>query len=224
VTSAVPIHHYGHLDDSRKLRKSELYYELCKKKVGERVDDVDAWRELANEAGVIGRNEEAIAAWQRVVALAPRHPLAHLNLASLFVRLERHTEAFDAARRARELGPPSKEADYYYALGLVLHGRAAEGVSLLEALITREPGYAPAEVLLPLAECCAGKPEPAVAFFTQRGKRDPGFARAVADFVRKLVATGQRAGGAAVLEAAGRAALASDELSSLRALERSHEG
>lgn len=62
------------------------------------------------------RPAEAVAAWQRVLALAPQLPEAHVNLGFALVARQRMAEARQAFERATALRPA--QANAYYGLAL----------------------------------------------------------------------------------------------------------
>lgn len=73
-------------------------------------------RRFAEAVQLQSRPAEAVRAWQRVLALAPGLPEAHVNLGFALVALKRPAEARAAFERATELRPG--QANAYYGLAL----------------------------------------------------------------------------------------------------------
>jgi hypothetical protein len=79
----------------------------------------------------LGREREALAAFERAVALAPGSATAQFNLANGLAALE-HDEAGSAYRRAIALRPNWASAHLNYALWLLREGRLREGFAEYE--------------------------------------------------------------------------------------------
>ena len=68
-------------------------------------DDVDAWFRIGYALMRDDRQQDAAAAFERVLGLDPLSAAAHINLATIRVRQERHLEAAASYRRAFEINP-----------------------------------------------------------------------------------------------------------------------
>jgi tetratricopeptide (TPR) repeat protein len=90
---------------------------------------------------------EAIAAFRRALALAPRHTLARYNLALVLQRADRLAEARTELERAIEIEP---RPEAHYALGVIYwhQGEPARAEQALRAAIAAEPGYVSAHYTL----------------------------------------------------------------------------
>ncbi|MCD6298234.1 MAG: glycosyltransferase, partial [Deltaproteobacteria bacterium] len=82
----VPVHHYGQLNKEKSdiNTKGEAYYHMGRNKLEELGDDVVAIRELAVQAGDLGKHDEAIELWQRLVAIKPDMPVAYVNMGTAY--------------------------------------------------------------------------------------------------------------------------------------------
>jgi tetratricopeptide (TPR) repeat protein len=67
-----------------------------------------------------------------------------------------YTSALSSAKKAVELGPDLKEAQYNLAFAELLNGDANHAIEVLKKLLRRISSYPPAEFLLSAALCCKG--------------------------------------------------------------------
>jgi tetratricopeptide (TPR) repeat protein len=148
-----------------------------------------------------GRLEEAIACYERALALDPRAAQAHNNLANVFVKLGRLDEAvahYLAALQAQ----PSAEA--HNNLGNVLFrlGRGAEARAQFEAALARRPAFA--EPHNNLGNLCAqaGDFAGAERHYTAALRSRPDLADAHANLANVLAQTGRAEAALAHYEAA----------------------
>jgi len=110
---SIPVHHYGRLDKEKMERKGETYFDIGQKKLAEKGEDVNALRELAIQATILEKNQEALELWQRLLALNPDPNLAaiaYVNTGTIYCRLAKFDDALGAAKKAVECAPDLKEA------------------------------------------------------------------------------------------------------------------
>jgi tetratricopeptide (TPR) repeat protein/glycosyltransferase involved in cell wall biosynthesis len=159
---SIPVHHYGRLDKEKLERKGEIYFDIGHKKLSETGEDVSALRELAIQATILEKNQEAFELWQRLLALNPEPNLAaiaYVNLGTIYCRMEKFDDALDAAKKAVECAPKLKEAQYNHAMAELHCGNAQNTISILESLLNGFPDYPPAQFILSAAYCCADQKE-----------------------------------------------------------------
>jgi len=159
---SIPVHHYGRLDKEKLDRKGEIYFEIGQKKLAETGDDVNALRELAIQATILERNQEALDLWQRLLAINPFPELAaiaYVNMGTVYSRLGRFEDALDVGEKAVECDPDLKEARYNYAMAELHAGNAQQTIRILEDLLSEFPDYPPARFILSAAHCCADQKE-----------------------------------------------------------------
>ena len=139
--SNIPVHHYGRLDRGKMTAKGEAYYELGKKKLQEKGDNVKALYELAVQAAELKKYEEAVTLWQKVISLNPHEPLAHFNLGFAYMELGKYEQSRMASKKAIELSPNLKAAAINYATCELYIGDAKKAISVLEAVLRNTPEF-----------------------------------------------------------------------------------
>ena len=162
---SIPIHHYGRLEKEKLDRKGEIYFEIGQKKLSEMGEDVNALRELAIQATILERNQEALDLWQRLLAINPFSELsaiAYVNMGTVYSRLNQFEDARDVAQKALQHDPDLKEAQYNCAVAELHCGNASATVNLLENLLKGFPDYPPAQFILAAAYCCVGQKDKAL--------------------------------------------------------------
>ncbi|MFC1881554.1 glycosyltransferase [Thermodesulfobacteriota bacterium] len=158
----IPVHHYGRLDKEKLDRKGEIYFDIGRKKLSAMGDDLNALRELAVQATILEKNQEAFELWQRLLALNPNPNLAaiaYVNMGTLYSRLGKFEDALDAGKKAVECDPDLKEARYNHAMAELHCENASQTIRVLEDLLKGFPDYPPARFILSAAYCCADQKE-----------------------------------------------------------------
>ena len=138
----IPVHHYGQLDTDHYDAKSEAYYLLGKKKLEEEGEDLKTLIELATQAqGKLGKYEEAVDLWKRVLKIDPGNKKALLNMGCTCFKLEEYEPARTSSKIVMELDPSLKEAVIIYTTCEVLIGDTEKTIPILENLLKKEPEY-----------------------------------------------------------------------------------
>ncbi len=102
--------------------------------------DVEALLNCAVIHGRSGNPDEAGRLLERVLALAPDHPIAHANLAKLALDGHDWKRAEAAARRAVQLAPAMASGHGNLAVALKKQGNWDEAAAIVEAGLARCPG------------------------------------------------------------------------------------
>jgi O-antigen biosynthesis protein len=157
----IPIHHYGPLITKRKRAKGEMYYLLGKQKLEAAGKDTSAIRELAIQAGVLGRYNEALRLWEEYATSTPKAN-AYYNMSICHLETGQFEQALIAAKKALDLDGTSKEAIFHYANASLCAGDIGDAISSLEGLIERFPDHPPARMALYAAYCINGTEEKGV--------------------------------------------------------------
>src|SRR6202012_2233672 len=99
----------------------------------------------ANVLRELARLPEALAGYDRAIALAPAYPAAHHHRGVLLMDLQRLPEAVAAFDRALALRPGDAETEAAKAMALLLAGDFARGLPLYErrAKLAPEPARDP---------------------------------------------------------------------------------
>ena len=195
---AVPVHHYGRLDHGKLLAKGQEYYQLGRRKLEERGGgDYTAIRELAIQAGEIGKSEEAIDLWQRTLALCPNavEPRVEVffNLAFNYINTGKYPEALDASRKAVELSPGIKDAVLNYALSAMLTGDVSKTKTLLEEFVSGENDHPIMVGMLGAAYLISGDNSSGLVLFKKLAEKKINCVTYINSLLELLMGSGQLA-------------------------------
>lgn len=144
----IPIHHYGHLNETRNAQKARQYFDLGYTKLEQLSGNRVALRELAIQAGQLEKWSEAIALWERFLKLSPESGEAYANMAGACWQLEAYDQGISFSRRAIEVDPDLKEGHYNLAANLIMNGQAGEAARILNGVLLRHPEYLAAAFML----------------------------------------------------------------------------
>ncbi|MRR05563.1 MAG: glycosyltransferase [Deltaproteobacteria bacterium] len=199
----IPVHHYGYLDKERQKRKGEEYYLLGKKKLEQNGDnDFRALCELAVQAAGIGRYQEAIDLWQRVLAINSSYPLALFNLGYAFLQLGQFDKSRTASAKAMDLNPQLFEAVNNFAICEICIGSNEEAIRVLEASLKKRPDDANSLVMHAVALLCAGEIEAGRNIFQRLTDSGVEYAEFINEATKKLFQAGKANYARALLETA----------------------
>jgi len=154
---SIPIHHYGPLSEVNNYQKMQAYYRMGKNKLFQLGDNPVALRELAIQAGILGKTAESVDLWEKFIALKPNTAEAFVHLGTAYFQLKNYQAALRAAKKALELAPNLKEAIYNYALCEFIVGDIRKSIACLENLLVQSPGFQSAEFVLATAHICSGR-------------------------------------------------------------------
>jgi GT2 family glycosyltransferase/Tfp pilus assembly protein PilF len=180
----IVVHHYGKLDFQKDLQKGEEYYILGKIKYENDPTNTKYILELARQAQVLGKHEEAIELWLKLISLfqkatpdslAYQHvaqstygdPLSEIytQLASAYMMLNRFEEALEAARKAMDCKIKLKEYVHVYVHCEIIAGSLSKAFCELQELLKITADYPPAVILKAAIFCLEGKKEKAQESF-----------------------------------------------------------
>jgi cytochrome c-type biogenesis protein CcmH/NrfG len=161
------------------LRKGEDYYLLGKMKYESDPANVKYINELAKQAQVLNRYEEAVELWLQLLSLLEADPGSpgyleiarvsygeplseiYIQLAAAYLMLDRYEEALSASRKAVQTGTKRKEYIHIYAHCEIVAGSSDRAFSALQALLEATPDYAPALFMTAVILCLKGETEKA---------------------------------------------------------------
>jgi predicted TPR repeat methyltransferase len=161
--SGVLAHQQGRSEEAKELIERSLATE----------PHADGYSNLGIVCKALGRIDEAIAAYERAIALEPRHANAHNNLGVLLRSQDRKAEAEAAYRKAVELEPEYVEA--WHNLGMLLGSmnRRREAVLCQCRVTTLCRHHAEARRLLAMSYCVLGEVDKAVELFKEWVELEP---------------------------------------------------
>jgi len=185
----IPIHHYGQLEAKQNDNKAELYYSMGVKKLDKMGNDIAAIRELAVQAGNLGKWNESISLWKRVVGIKSDFAEAYINIGSAHWNLGEYENALVYAQRAVELAPHVKEAYFNMSISHLLLGNAKQAVSVLERLTQKCPDYMAARFMLGASYCCDRRKSEGLRSFGKLRQEPigPALSFAIYDLAKRLV-------------------------------------
>jgi glycosyltransferase involved in cell wall biosynthesis len=153
----IPILHFGKLDRDRKHERWQAYYRIGKQKLDSLGDQPPVLRELATQAALLDRLDEASDLWERFVRQRPDSINGWTNLASIYSRLGRYQQAAKAALKAAELAPDKIETLYNLVISDLQSGNADSAVKNSNRLLYRFPDYAQGHIIVAVTHICSGK-------------------------------------------------------------------
>ncbi|RJQ82997.1 MAG: glycosyltransferase [Desulfobacteraceae bacterium] len=188
----VPVHHYGHLNETRNQEKARNYYQLGYAKLHKMKHDPGAVRELAVQAGQLERWPEAIGLWRRLLDLRPGYPEALINMASAHWQLGDYRESLTWTEKALARDATLKEAHFNRALSFMMLGDFQQTIAILEPLLQTHPDYMAAIFMLSVAYACSARKEEALTLISrlQRTAAAAAIAGALEDVSRRLQSAG----------------------------------
>ncbi len=188
----IPIHHYGNLNEQRIKRKAEQYFALGYAKLDQMGNDAVALRELAIQAGQIGRWTESIALWHRFLSICPADGEAYANLAGACWQTRAYEKGIAFAEQAIDNAPGLKEGHFNLAANLLMTGRAQKAAALLQKVTEAYPDYMAARFLLAVAHTLLGKDDQSIPIFKQliRQLSKEGLDVALGEIIKKFRSRG----------------------------------
>lgn len=173
----IVVHHYGKLDKDSTLKKGDDYYLLGKIKYENDPTNVIYINELAKQAQVLEKFDEAVELWLKLLSLIETEPRSpdyekiacisfadpvseiYAQLATAYLSLDRYEEALAAARQAISTKTTLKESIPVYAHCEIIAGSLTNAFTALEELLKPAPDYSPALFLVAVIFCLEGKKE-----------------------------------------------------------------
>ena len=139
----ISVHHYGQLDTDHYDSKIGVYYLLGKKELEEKGDeDIRTLTQLAIQAqGKLGKYEESVVLWEKVLKIDPGNTKALLNMGSTLLKLKKYEAARKSSKIVMEQDPGLKEAVIINTTCEVLLGDSGKTIPILENLLKKVPKY-----------------------------------------------------------------------------------
>ena len=157
VESPIPVHHYGKLDQARTAERWQTYYDIGHKKLASQPDNDHALKELAIQAGLLSKWEEAATHWKSFIDRNPDSIDGYLNLTRVMANCGDYEQANRYADKAFQLAGDRSETIYNLALSELQTGQAAKAAKTANRMVGTFPDDPDGKLLHALAEICAGK-------------------------------------------------------------------
>ena len=190
---SVTVHHYGKLNEKKEEKKGEDYFLLGKKKLEKSRGDLRSLRELAVQAHILKRDEEAAELWRQVIRLQPNLQEPYVNLTSIYMNMGKFQEASAASQKAIELDPNCKEAVLNYSIVEFALGNLKKVIVALENLLSKIPEYPLAMGLLSVAYRLEGEIEKSQSLIVKIKKAGFDYEEYLENTANHLIALGRSA-------------------------------
>jgi tetratricopeptide (TPR) repeat protein len=187
---------------------------MGKKKLDEKGSNPQSLKELAVQAGNLGRFEEAIVLWKQLLGLYPQLTEAYINLSAHYIKLNRYPEAAEASQKAIGMDPSSQEAVINYSLALYWMGNLPETISCLEGMDSHGSTHPLALGLLSLSHILIGEKEKSRPFIQKLTDMGFDFKDYLKKSAQELFATGREKDGKLLLEMIGEGRISGKEFTS----------
>jgi len=205
------VHHYGKLDMERDAQKGEDYYLLGKIKYENDPTNLKYIYELARQAHLLKKYDEAVELWLKLLSLIQADPQSpgfkiiakisygdplpeiYVQLAAAFLLLDRYEEAHKSALKAMEAKIKLKEYVTIYAHCEIIVGSLEKAFCALEELLKTMPDYAPALFLTAVIYSLEGKEEKAQELFQLLQQKGAQITTNLNKFAQQLLIRGKKA-------------------------------
>jgi glycosyltransferase involved in cell wall biosynthesis len=189
---SIPIHHYGHINETKNAKKAEHYFKLGYTKLKQIGNDKVALRELAVQAGQLARWPEAIELWNRFLAICPGYGEAYANIAGAYWQMGHYDEGAAFSEKAIQADQDLKEGHYNLAINLLLKGEPQKAANILQNILQKNRNYLAAYFMLAAALTIMGDTKKSRLIFNMLEKDLSGsvLMMAIEDLAKKLVGGG----------------------------------
>ena len=157
VESPIPVHHYGKLDQARTAERWQTYYDIGHKKLASQPDNDHALKELAIQAGLLSKWEEAATLWKSFIDRNPDSVDGYLNITRVMANCGDYEQANRYADKAFQIAGDRSETIYNLVLSELQTGQAAKAAKTANRMVGTFPDDPDGKLLYALAEICAGK-------------------------------------------------------------------
>ncbi len=172
--------------------KTELYYQLGKKKISEQEEEnFMAFYELALLGAERGRHEESLEHLKKVIALKPDFSKAHLSMGNAYYNLGKYGDALASYNNALQFEPASRDAILMSATCEVLTGNAERAIAVLETDLSNDSTHLQALLVLAEAYFCVGMKEKGLEFTKKLKNMHFNIEETFVQFARMLVSAGK---------------------------------
>ena len=164
----ITIHHYGLLNEEKLYAKKEYYYNLGKIQIEENGNvDFRVLYDFAVQTSALGKYEEAVEYFRKVIDLKPNFPLAYKSMGNTFFNLQRYEDAKSCYKKAIELDQNLMHEILMYPLCEIYTGNAEEAISYIEELIRQDPTNLHYILISAVANICIGNKNKGIEYLSK---------------------------------------------------------
>ena len=200
--SGIPVHHYGELDAKKATEKDLQYYELGVQKMKESGGDFKSVWELAIQAGELGKFEESIELWHKVLGFKQREATAYFNLANHYLKLGKHEDSYDCSRKSYALDPKDQCAILSYAMSEFLSGDIKKAITALEGFLKGTDSQTSMVALLAVSYLISGEKDRGLKYLRGLVKKKYNCVHYLKELSQSLIAAGNFARAKSLLNTA----------------------
>jgi glycosyltransferase involved in cell wall biosynthesis len=217
----VVVHHFGKLDLPKDMQKGEDYYLLGKMKYESNPANVKHLHELAKQAHLLGKYDEAKKLWLKLIPILESAPQSqdyqdiarvsesdpvsetYMQLATAYLADNSFEEALAAARKAMEAEIKPGGSVYFYAISEIIAGSLDKAAEALEEILKANPDYSPALFLTALVCCLSDEKDKANKLFQSlRQKQFDLMTARLNNIIQQLKTSGKKKEASILLNAA----------------------
>lgn len=232
--SKVIVHHYGKLDIKRDEQKGQDYYLLGRIKYESDPNNVKYIYELAKQAQVLKKDEEAVELWLKLLSkvesdrqsadyreiarISFGEPVAeiYMQLASAYIALECFEDALAAGRKAIETPDPRNENIHVYAHCEIIAGSPDKALQTTEDLLKKNPDYIPAQMMKAIALTLQGEKSKALDIYQALLKKGARITINLNTLARQFILQGKKEKALQMIEALFDSHIHDDETARLK--------
>lgn len=164
----VTVHHYGLLNEDKVAAKVKYYYDLGKSYLKENRDlDFRALYDFAVQTSTLGKYEEAIQYFEKVIGIKPDFSLAFKSMGNAYYNLKRYKDAKSSYEKAIQLDPQLKHKMPMYPLCAIYTGNAEAAIPILYALTGQNPSNPFYLFLFAVVFICTGRKEKGIEYLSR---------------------------------------------------------
>jgi tetratricopeptide (TPR) repeat protein len=168
IKSKVTVHHYGLLNEERVSTKVKYYYNLGKTYLEEKGGtDFRSLYDFAVQTSTLGKYEEAIQYFEKVIGINPNFSLAFKSMGNAYLNLQRYEDAKSSYEQAIRLDPQLKHEIPMYSMCALYTGNAEAAIPILNELTGQNPSNPFYLFMFAVVFICTGRKEKGVEYLSK---------------------------------------------------------
>jgi Flp pilus assembly protein TadD len=158
--------------------------------------------ELAIQAGELGKFEESIELWHKVLGFKQREATAYFNLANHYLKLGKHEDSYDCSRKSYALDPKDQCAILSYAMSEFLSGDIKKAITALEGFLKGTDSQTSMVALLAVSYLISGEKDRGLKYLRGLVKKKYNCVHYLKELSQSLIAAGNFARAKSLLNTA----------------------